>query len=296
MTPPYEFKALGWIWELAPEKGPPVMVCAADKFAFVCRQLKKWSTAKRLSIRALESLVGILRWLSSGFRIGLSHLAYIVAEVAKHKGKATRIRARSPHQRMFERLYEVGPEAATAIRFWARFFPTWDGRCPVFLDFGPTATWEVIGRVDASTEWGCGGWMWIRGSPTVFAFKHKWTEKEKKRAWVKTRMSTTVLEAIGTELWMRAFGRRCEGKRVLLEGENETVARAVARSYSRKKEVMLCVHGICQSAARHSICLRSRAILGGHFNKIADCLSHNRVEEAQRWAREELCRSLSLLQ
>jgi hypothetical protein len=74
MTPPYEFKALGWIWELAPEKGPPVMVCAADKFAFVCRQLKKWFTAKRLSIRALESLVGILRWLSSGFRIGLSHL------------------------------------------------------------------------------------------------------------------------------------------------------------------------------------------------------------------------------
>ena len=120
--------------------------------------------------------------------------------------------------------------------------------------------------------------MLIRGSNRVLAFTHKWTEAERKRAWVQTRMSTTTLEALGMEMWMRVFARRCAGMRVLIEGDNENVARAVARSYSKKREVMLCVHGVCQSAARHSICLRSRAILGSRFNRIADCLSHNLID------------------
>jgi hypothetical protein len=150
------------------------------------------------------------------------------------------------------------------------------------------ATWEALGRFDASTEWGCGGWLWIRGAKSALAFMHKWTPAEREKAVVVSRESTTVLEAMAMEMWMRAFGALCKGLRVLVEGDNENVARAVARAYSSRPLVMACIHGICDSAARHSICLRSRVVLGDVFNKIADHLSHHRWEEALCVAREEL--------
>ena len=37
---PCLFKALGWWWELA--GGRPVMVCAEDKFVYICVKLKEW--------------------------------------------------------------------------------------------------------------------------------------------------------------------------------------------------------------------------------------------------------------
>ena len=128
----------------------------------------------------------------------------------------------------------------------------------------------------------------IRGESSARAFMHKWSASERARAMVVSRESTTVLEAIAMEMWMRAFGALCKGLRVLLEGDNENVARAVARAYSSRPLVMTNVHGICESAARHSICLRSRVLLGGEFNKIADLLSHNRWKEAVCVALEEL--------
>ena len=279
---PHVFKALGWCWELA--GGCPVMVCAEDKFVFICVKLKEWRSAPKLLVVELESMVGILRWLSAGFRIGRAHLGWLVRELARFKGMANNL----SEEKARYMKYSLSGEAKEALFFWARFFPRWSKRCEVFLDFGPCASWEVLGRVDASTDWGCGGFMWIRGAEEMFFFSHEWTVEERVRAGkgVLVRESTSVLEAIGMELWMRWFGRVSEGKRVLLEGDNEAVATGLRKAYSQKPEIMLCVHGVCESAARHNICLRTRAVLGARFNRVADRLSHNLVEEARCIAQE----------
>ena len=137
----------------------------------------------------------------------------------------------------------------------------------------------------------------MRGASKAEAFMHRWTSSERARAKVVLRESTTIFEAMAFEMWMRAFGAKCTGLRVLVEGDNENVARAVARAYSSKSRpvVMSCVHGVCESAARHRICLRSRVVLGGFFNKIADLLSHHRWSEAACVAEEELGVPLSRL-
>lgn len=151
---PYMFKALGWHWDLTATDGPPVMVCAEDKFAYIKARLRVWAVSKRLTIKSYESIVGILRWLAAGFRVGRAHLGYLMHECAQHARAAERpSRYVGPP---WLRSFEVGPMAQQALRFWARFFPRWNGRCPVFLDFGPRprSSWEAIGRVDASTDWG----------------------------------------------------------------------------------------------------------------------------------------------
>ena len=157
---PDAFKALGWEWDLSPVDGPPWMLCAQDKFVFICDKLEEWSGMQRLRIAEFESLVGILRWLSAGFRVhvGRAHLGFLVIETTKHKRAELATRARWSGM-PWMRTFTVGERAREALLFWTRFFPKWDGRCRVFLDFGPTATWEAIGRFDASTEWGCGGWL-----------------------------------------------------------------------------------------------------------------------------------------
>jgi hypothetical protein len=237
---PYEFKALGWMWDLTPLTGPPVMVCADDKFRYIKTMLRGWSASPRLTLKAYASIVGILWWLSAGFRVGRAHLGYLMAESTQH----TRAAEAGKHKYVgppWLRTFTVGARAKASLRFWAttRFFPQWDGRCPVFIDFGPMASWQAIGRVDASTDWGCGGWVWIRGQPQAWAFKNKWTEAERAKALQGAqgepklqRLSATVLETLAHEMWMRMFARKCRGLRVLLECDNLNVTRAIGRAYS----------------------------------------------------------------
>ena len=290
---PYLFKALGWWWDLAAIDGPPVMVCAEDKFDYIKFKLKVWAVCDRLTLKDYEKIVGILRWLAAGFRVGRAHLGFLMAEAAQHAHAAVAPRSGYVGPPWL-RTFAVGEMAKQALLFWARFFPKWDGRCPVFLDFGPKASWEAVGRVDASTDWGCGGWLWIRGQPQAWAFKHKWSKVERERSMRGPdgtrllRESTTVLEAMAHERWMRVFARMCAGLRVLLEGDNRNVTRAIHRAYSTRPAVMACVHGVCESAARHSVCLRVRWVLGILFNRIADLLSHDRWDQACGAALEEV--------
>jgi hypothetical protein len=61
------------------------MVCAEDKFAYVCRKLAKWATATHLRIKDVEKMVSLLRWLSAGFPVGRSHLASLIHDLKKFK-------------------------------------------------------------------------------------------------------------------------------------------------------------------------------------------------------------------
>jgi hypothetical protein len=123
-----------WVWDLTAVDDPPVMVCASDKFNYIKAKLKVWTASDRLTLKEYEKIVGILRWLSAGYRVGRAHLGYLMAECTQHARAAE-----TPSSRYvgppWLLSFAVGMMAKQAIGFWARFFPKWDGRCPVFLDF-----------------------------------------------------------------------------------------------------------------------------------------------------------------
>ena len=135
------------------------MECPLDKFVIFCRLLAGWSSAKRLSLRDLEKAVGFMYWLSSGFSIGRGSVGCVIHD---------RTRAQARHRRQggtaARTWVDLSDPCRAAFRIWGELFPKWDRFCPIVEGFTPTATWEVLGRVDACTDWGTGGWMLTRNS------------------------------------------------------------------------------------------------------------------------------------
>jgi hypothetical protein len=115
------FKGLGWYWDLSPAQGPPQMVCAEDKFAYVCRKLAKWATATHLRIKDVEKLVGLLRWLSAGFPVGRSrsHLAFVIHDLTKFKRLARGSSSRAP---VWAQTFQISVPSRSAVAFWHKTF------------------------------------------------------------------------------------------------------------------------------------------------------------------------------
>ena len=101
---------------------------------------------------------------------------------------------------------DLSDPCRAAFHIWRELFPKLDRFCPIVEGFMPTATWEVLGRVDACTVWGTGGWMLTRDSRQVQASNHRWTGSkatktckatgERGRCFVKDRESTGVMELL----------------------------------------------------------------------------------------------------
>ena len=152
--------------------------------------------------------------------------------------------------------------AREAIFFWHRFIPKWDRSCPVFLDFGPVASAQIIWQFDASTDWGMGTFMWDTTSAEGYYILHEWDGAERDDAMAVERLSTTILEGMAAVRCACAFARRSRGKRVLLQGDNEALARGLRRCYSKHPKIMGFIHSVWAKASAHNICLRSTHIMG----------------------------------
>jgi hypothetical protein len=255
------FKALGWMWDTSPTDGPPCMVCAEDKYVHLVRKLPEWAAASSLPYQEVESIIGFLAWISTGFPAGTPHVANVRACLAQHPhGPGTPVPVR------------LSGEARAAIAFWLRFFPDWNKRCPVFTDFGPMVGPEVLWRFDASTDWGMGAFMWEVGSTTAFYITHEWTVDERRQAFVVDRESTGVMEGMAAARCAATFSKlkRCRGKRVLMEGDNEALTRGLRRGYSRTSAMMGHIHTVWTHVTRARICLRPAHVKGTR--------AHNPVE------------------
>jgi hypothetical protein len=245
------FKALGWMWDTSPTDGPPCMVCADDKYDHLMRKLPVWAAAEALPYTEVEHIIGFLTWVSYGFHTGVPHLAYVRACLYEHKGGS---RSLLP--------VVLSERAREALSFWLQFFPKWDKRCPVFLGFGPMAGAEVLWRFDASTDWGMGAIMWEIGSDTAHYIMHEWTVEEREHAFVIERVSTGVMEGMAAVRCATAFSEPSHGKRVLMEGDNEALARGLRKCYSKTPRMLDHIHTVWQHTSRARVCLRATHVKG----------------------------------
>jgi hypothetical protein len=188
--------------------------------------------------------------------MGRPHMSSLRMNLARHefKVKYNSLRKRSK--------VIMCKESREALHFWNKFIPTWDKRCQVFLDFGPMAAPQVLWRLDASTEWGCGAFMWPIGATSGFYILHEWTGAERDEAFVVERPSTGVLEAMAAVRCAKAFAKLCTGKRVLMEMDNEALAHGIRKCYTKNACMNNLVRGVCESTTVARVNVLSAHIKG----------------------------------
>jgi hypothetical protein len=255
-----KFKGLGWMWDTSSATEPPSMICADDKHAHLCRQLPTWAAATELTVQEVESIIGFLTWISAGFHIGRPHMSALRSELASHNVKAESC------QYNHKKKMPLGKRSREALYFWNKFIPKWDKRCQVYLDFGPMAAPQVLWRVDASTEWGCGAFMWPIGEASGFYILHEWTGAERDEAFVVERVSTGILEAMAAVRCAKAFAKLCAGKRVLMEMDNEALAHGIRKYYSKHGPMNNLIRGVCELATVARVNILAAHIKGANSN------------------------------
>lgn len=258
------------------------MICPEDKFAALVVCLREWSASRALSLADIERAVGIMYWLSAGFEIGRAEIAHLV-----HMRTSGQSIQRRTGRGSVAILVKVTRPASASLKFWCEEFSTWNRRTPIKLHYGPCGDWQVMGRVDASTDWGWGGVMVARGARSLPWFNEPWTEQDDKDAMVTLRPSTGLLELRGVRRWLEVFGPACHGLRVLVESDNSAAVYDIEAAYSKRPGMMGEIVAIRRLCIRFHIVLRVRHILGVVFNRVADALSHNRISLARCLAEEE---------
>jgi hypothetical protein len=271
------FPGLGWEWDLQRQ----VMTCPKLKMDILRRYLDTWhSQRESIGLLVLEMACGLVMWFSAGIPAFRPYVAPLTkmryAGKAKYLRKACEKRSVNCH---------FTPEARHALDVITAAFRLWSGECPMVQGFGPTARWQMLGRVDACTDWGCGGIAY--DGVSLRGFMHKWDGHERELAKCKVRESSGVFEVLGCVYWLQLFATSCARMRLQLEMDSNPGVSAMNRAFSETAAMLTCVSEARKLCAESHICARWRFIRGDVYNITADHLSHGRWDEAVVSARLE---------
>ena len=270
--------ALGWDWDL--QAG--CFSCPDDKYRHVVRTTSEWSlraTAHEVfTFAEIESLAGLFQWISIACPAIIPSIASLQA--LKHSMEVSGTLSRCLDER-----------SKLAIIYLASFFRSWNRTSPLFAGFSPVYLWEILIKVDASTDFGTGGFCF----PSFDCLVHEWLPSERAMALSHCanpiRESTTVFELLGILRMLTLFSVSCRGKRVQIECDNEAAVRDLVSCFSSKPMCMDIISQIRDLCASFSIIPRFEHILS-QFNLIADRLSHDDFTQANGLCNAEFLRSL----
>ena len=270
--------ALGWDWDLSSGH----FSCPTDKYTNCCRVLNEWATraiANALfTYTEIDSLAGLFQWVSTACPSIVSSVVSL--QSLKHNMKGSGV----PSRRLNDRC-------KAAIADLASFFMAWDRKCVLFSGFSPFSSWEVLIKVDASTDFGSGGFCF----PSLDCHIHKWSTEERTCAMAHSvsaiRESTTFFELLGILLILTNFAPLLRGKRVQIECDNEAAVRDLVCCFSGKPMCMHVIARIRNLCSVEHIIPRFEHILSD-FNSISDRLSHDDFAQADSLCLKEFSRHL----
>ena len=270
--------ALGWDWDTL----NGCFSCPDDKYRNCVRVTSEWSArataGEVFSFVEIESLAGLFQWIS----IACPAIIPSIAALQALKQSLKRSRASSRH---------LDDRSKTAIIGLALFFATWNRSCPIFAGFSPVYLWSILIRVDASTDFGMGGFCF----PSFDCLIHEWLPVERAQALAHSNMpireSTTFFELLGILLMLTSFASTCRGMRVQIECDNEGAIRDLNRCFSGKPLCMSIISKIRDICAANAITPRFEHITAC-FNSIADRLSHDDFPQASSLCLAEFRRPL----
>jgi hypothetical protein len=80
--------------------------------------------------------------------------------------------------------------SASVFKMIRSLLSEWNRLSPIVEGFTPTASWHYLGRVDASTDWGCGGMLLDAKMLSLLGSNHAWSPAERAVSFVVSREST----------------------------------------------------------------------------------------------------------
>ncbi len=279
-----EFDGLGWKWDLVSFE----MVCPEDKHRAMSSYLEVWAGAATLTLAQVRTAAGLFQWLSAGFSLGRADAAHVIH--MRTRGEAIMKKTGMDPDCI---VLKVSKEAAASFAFWKGIFPGWNRRCPIMAGFGPMQSFHRFGRFDASTEWGCGGFVVLE--ECVLAFSHEWSQSERDEAFVEERESTSFFELLAARLWVEAFIGHLGRSLVQLESDCSPAVLGLESGYSSSPRLMSSISFVRKSLAEVFSDLRIRHVRGRVYNLLADALSHGRLGDAACRAHVEFNLPLHLL-
>jgi ribonuclease HI len=246
-------------------------------------RLRAWnlaaSTCEPFTFEEVEKVVGLLQWAATALP------AILPAVACLRKRAYNAAKARCPTLRRASFVLDTQAAAAVSLLFFS--LSEWDQKRSLFLGFSPVALAEVVVRTDASTDFGAGGFMW----PSFDGFIHRWSADDRETSLLSSeenvRESTMYFELRAIRIALDVFGGALRGKRVQFETDSECAVQCLQKCYSGRPR--------CQSIIRDiiAICVSLRISprwehISACFNDIADCLSHDRLCQAQAHCESEL--------
>jgi hypothetical protein len=265
------FNALGWDWDTEALS----ITCPQDKLAFYRNQLAKWSKASlesnRMSTKRCEKLTGILNFLATvtpSFRIVVGHLKSARRKALNRK----------------ESSFVLPPEALAAVLAVAKFMLTWSGSSPMFKPFSPRDPWDFLLRLDASSEFGFGGFV----LPLERGHARAWSDEERALSLAPQLKSesSTALELMALRNLLSHYAPAMRGSRVQIEMDSATSILGLRAWSSGTLIILGLLNEIHQLLIEHSLIARFEHI-GREFNQIADYLSKDQTPQAVELFAEE---------
>jgi hypothetical protein len=287
-------QSLGWIWNSA----ALTMSITPDKLAVMRTKLAAWACASKLGGKEIESVTGLLNFLSDGCEAARPFVGcfYGLREEARRK-------ARFDNCRIEDVFVGIKPESecAASLRTVAEIFANWNGECRIVGGFSPVAFAQAIGFTDASTLDGCGGLAYVPVPTTmapaqeVSGFSERYPQDIKDEALVVEKDSTAFLEAYAIFRWLSLFGARFASRRILIFSDSKSALAGICRAFSKVPRLQRMIKQIRILLARHNITMRA-AYVHTSRNVIADHCSHLRRTEAAASCRALLGRPLRWLE
>ena len=214
----------------------------------------------------IESLAGLFQWISIACPAIIPSIATLQAMKQSMK-------------RSGATAHCLDDRSKVAVTNLASFFLTWNRTCAIFAGFSPVYSWEFLIKIDASTDFGAGGFC----LPSFECMIHEWLPSERAQALAHSdtpiRESTTFFELLGILRVLTHFAPACRGKRVQIECDNEAAIRDLVSCFSGRPMCLMIISGVRDLCAKFSITPRFEHILS-RFNLVADRLSHDDFTQA----------------
>ena len=277
------FTGSGWEWstDCADGEWSMVMICPLDKYQAYSSWVSEWVRLPTLSEKQLEKAGGVLMYVATGLPAVRAYVSPLLH--AKSALKQCRLRTG------VVRKAAKAPVVQEALLACELFLSGWDRRCPIVAGFGPCFRAAFRGWVDGCTDMTevdsvpcIGGCLYDESSGVMDAFIHVLTPAEVELSTRSVSLSVPYIETLGAVIWFELYGRRCRAARVLLAVDSDTAQQVLSAMFSVDPLLLGLARRYRELLARDFIVARVRSVVGDLFNRVADDLSHDRVQVATR--------------
>ena len=221
----------------------------SDKIEKAKSMLEEALISKKITLKKLQSMVGLLNFFSKAIPSGRAFNCRLYAAMTH---------AKKPYH--FVRLSSGMKED---IKIWLLFIYKFNGQT-IFSDLLWTSDEELELFTDAagSKELGCGAYF--QGSWVSFKWPECWSNE--------TMRDITFLEVVPILLAFLTWDSQLKGKKIILRSDNLSVVEIINKKTSRNSRVMYLIRHLTLALLLNNVQIKARHIMGKR-NKISDAIS-----------------------